>query len=332
MFVQSDHHNHYVTKEDLMIRDSGRPVRWLGPSLDTDDDVLRGAIGFENIEDGLSIHYSNAEDLHDLKIESETGPRLGVFLFLEGSVDASIGDFKIPMPVYDAEQRHWLPVATFFSQKHKEKFVRQARKGGRLKKVTIAISHEWFLSHLDLSDPGFSAFKEFAEEHLANLSWTPSAHAIGLVEQIIGAPRKSPFQHRLYITARVYGLLEEAFQYFTEHRVERHAKSGSGQDRQKLHAIEHYLSGERGHWVTADELAKSTGMSANSLQRLLSRTYGLSTSRFIRRFMLEKAREALERDALTIAEAAHIAGYSSPANFSTAFKREFGLSPKQVTR
>ncbi|MES0885106.1 helix-turn-helix domain-containing protein [Roseibium sp. SCP14] len=332
MFVQSDHHNHYVTKEDLMIRESSRPVRWLGPSLDTGDEVLRGAIGFENIEDGLSIHYSNAEDLHDLRIESEQGPRLGILLFLEGQVEASIGNFKIPMPVYDAEQRNWSPVATFFAQTQREKFIRQARRGSRLKKVTIAISHEWFLAHLDLSDPGFSAFKEFAGENLANLSWTPSAHAIGLAEQIIGAPRKSPFQHRLYITARVYGLLEEAFRYFTEHRVEPNAKSGSGQDRQKLRAIEHYLSGERGHWVTADELARHTGMSSNSLQRLLSRTYGLSTSRFIRRFMLEKAREALERDALTITKAAHIAGYSSPANFSTAFKREFGLSPKQVTR
>ena len=332
MFVQTDHHRHYVTKQDLVIRETGRPVRWMGPSLETGDDVLRGAIGFEKIEEGLVLHYSNAEDLHDLRLEGETGPRLGVFVFLEGQVDASIGSFRIPMPVYDEQARHWSPVATFFSQQQNEKFVRQARKGVRLKKVTINISHDWLLTHLDPADPGYGAFKEFVSEHLSHLSWTPSAHAIGLAEQIIAAPKKSSLLHRLYITSRVYGLLEEAFQYFSERHFEPTAKAVDGQDRQKLQAVEHYLSGQRGHWVTADELARHTGMSQNSLQRLLSRTYGLSTSRFIRRFMLEKAREALERDALTIAEAAHIAGYSSPANFSTAFKREFGLSPKQVTQ
>lgn len=331
MFVPTDHHKHYVTKEDLMTQAETRPVRWLGPSLETDDQVLRGTIGFVTIEDGLSVHYSNAEDLHDLKIETECGSRLSICLFLEGKVDALVGSFRIPMPHYDADARYWSPVATMFSQSSPEKFVRQSRKGVRLKKVTISISPDWLFAHLDLADRGFSAFKGFTETHLANLSWTPSAHAITLTEQIIAAPDKSPFQRRLYIAARVYGLLEEAFDTFWEHQIEPTSKPVDGQDRRKLLTIEQYLSGQHGHWVTAEELAQQCSMSQNSMQRLLSRIYGLSTSRFIRRFMLEKAREALERDHLTIAAAAHIAGYSSPANFSTAFKREFGLSPKRVT-
>lgn len=331
MFVPTDHHKHYVTKENLMTQAETRPVRWLGPILKTDDQVLRGAIGFVTIEDGLSVHYSNAEDLHDLKIETDCGPRLSICLFLEGNVDAYVGPFRIPMPRYDAGTRHWSPKAALFSQTSLEKFVRHARKGVRLKKVTISISPDWLLAHLDLTDPEFCAFKKFTEINLANLSWTPSAHAVTLTEQIIAAPDKSPFQRRLYIAARVYGLLEEAFHHFWDHQIEPATKAVDGQDRQRLLAIEHCLSGQRGQWVTAEELARHCGMSHNSMQRLLSRTYGLSTSRFIRRFMLERAREALERDSLAIAEAARIAGYSSPANFSTAFKREFGLSPKRVT-
>lgn len=330
MFVQADHHKNYVTKADLIIRADDREVRWLGPSLQKDDEVLRGAIGFLKIEDGLSVHFSNAEDLHDLKIETETGPRCSLSVFLEGHVDASVGAFQIPMPRYDNETRNWLPVATLFSQKRTEKFVRHARRGNRLKKVTISISHEWLLAHLDLSDPGFSTIVDFMESHLAHFSWTPSAHALSLAEQIIATSGQSPFQERLYATARVYGLLEDAFRQFTEQHAAPHSKSLSSQDRQRLKAVESFLSRERDHWITAKELAVETGMSETSLQRLLTRCYGLSTSRFIRRFMLERAREALERDGVTIAEAAHLGGYSSPANFSTAFKREFGLSPRQV--
>ena len=330
MFVQADHHKSYVTKADLIVRADDREVRWLGPSLKKDDEVLRGAIGFLKIEEGLSVHFSNAEDLHDLKIETDTGPRFSLYLFLEGAVDAFVGDFRVPMPLYDEASRHWLPVAPLFYQKRPEKFVRQARKGSRLKKVTISMSHDWLLAHLDLTDPGFSVFRDFMDEHLASLSWSPSVHAIALAEQIIATPRQSSIQTRLYATARVYGLLEDAFRQFSEQRAEPHAKSLSNQDRLRLKAIESFLSRERDHWITAKELAFETGMSEVSLQRLLTRCYGLSTSRFIRRFMLERAREALERDGVTIAEAAHLGGYSSPANFSTAFKREFGLSPRQV--
>ena len=330
MFVQADHHKNYVTKRDLIVSANDRAVRWLGPSLHKDDDVLRGAIGFLKIEDGLSVHYSNAEDLHDLKIETDTGPSCSLAVFLEGSVDAFVGSFQIPMPTYDTRTRNWIPVATLFSQKRPEKFVRQARRGNRLKKVTISMSHEWLLAHLDLSDPGFSTVVDFMESHLANFSWTPSAHTMSLVEQIIATSGKSSFHERLYATARVYGLLEDAFRQFSEQRAGPHTKSLSNQDRQRLKAVESFLSLERDHWITAKELAVETGMSETSLQRLLTRCYGLSTSRFIRRFMLERAREALERDGVTIAEAAHLGGYSSPANFSTAFKREFGLSPGQV--
>jgi len=247
-------------------------------------------------------------------------------------VEASVGDFQIPMPTYDSEQRRWQPIATIFSQCQSEKFIRQARKGVRLRKVTLSISRDWPFSKLELTDPEFARLKEFASTHMANVSWQPSPHAIDLVEQIISAPHKSPFQHRLYIAARVYGLLDETFQKFSDQQnPPAESERSSSQDRQRLRAIEHYLSGQSGHWVTAEELAHKCGMSRNSLQRLLARTFGLSISRFIRRFMLEKAREVLERDGATIAEAAHCAGYSSPANFSTAFKREFGLSPRQVT-
>ncbi|MHA7777323.1 helix-turn-helix transcriptional regulator [Roseibium sp. M-1] len=330
MFVPTDHHRTYVTKQDLLAQPDARQQRWVGPALETGDEVLRGAISFMTIEDGLSVHFSNAEDLHDLKIETDCGPRLSVSLFLEGEIDANVGSFRIPVPRYDTEARHWVPVATVFSQTRHEIFVRHARRGVRLKKVIISISHDWLLTHMLEAEPDYGMIREFAASHLAHVSWSPSSHAVSLAEQIIAAPCGSPFQHRLHVTSRVYGLLEEAFRQISETREPQAAGIAGAQDRQRLLAIEHHLSGQRGHWVTAEELALVTGMSQNSLQRLLSRTYGLSASRFIRRFMLERAREALERDNVTIAEATHIAGYSSPANFATAFKREFGLSPKQV--
>jgi AraC-like DNA-binding protein len=52
----------------------------------------------------------------------------------------------------------------------------------------------------------------------------------------------------------------------------------------------------------------------------------------LRCLRLERARLALERGEVAIAEAAFLAGYASPANFATAFKRRFGLTPTDVRR
>ena len=50
----------------------------------------------------------------------------------------------------------------------------------------------------------------------------------------------------------------------------------------------------------------------------------------VRELRLQRARKAIERDDVSAAQAAYEAGYSNPANFSTAFKRLFGLSPSDV--
>lgn len=58
----------------------------------------------------------------------------------------------------------------------------------------------------------------------------------------------------------------------------------------------------------------------------------MSVFEHLRYMRLERARLALERGDVPIAEAAFLAGYASPANFATAFKRRFGLTPTDARR
>jgi AraC-like DNA-binding protein len=330
VFVQAAHKNHYVTKHELATDKAARPVRWIAPMLARHEHVLRGNIGFLDLQEGLSVHFSNAEDLHDLKIETECGPRLCVAIFLEGSVDARVGAFRIPMPNFDEAAQHWEPVATVYSQTEPERFVRLARRGVCLKKVTITISPSWLQKFSLGENSDFAKIRDFATCHLASRTWRPSSHAVALAEQIINAPATPDFLTRIYVESRVLGLVEEGFREICDAEKQRFPGNLRSHDRQRLQAVEEYLNAHPGELVSADRLAAGVGLSANTLQRLLTNTMGLSTSRYIRWYMLEKARQALERDKVSIAEAAYLAGYSSPANFTTAFKRCFGLTPSAV--
>ena len=82
--------------------------------------------------------------------------------------------------------------------------------------------------------------------------------------------------------------------------------------------------------MSMDELAKQVGMNANSLQRQFRALYGTTIFEHIRESRLLRARQALERDGVTVGQAAMIAGYTSAANFATAYRRRFGIAPKWV--
>lgn len=79
-------------------------------------------------------------------------------------------------------------------------------------------------------------------------------------------------------------------------------------------------------------LARACGMSLRSLQRLCREMLDCSPRDFIRARRMQAARAALEQGGASVTQAAWIAGYSSPANFSTAFKRAFGITPGHLRR
>jgi AraC-like DNA-binding protein len=80
----------------------------------------------------------------------------------------------------------------------------------------------------------------------------------------------------------------------------------------------------------AGRAAREGGVSVNTLQRLFRAMHGTTVFEHLRAMKLQRAREALERDGVPVSEAAYRAGYTSAANFTTAFKRRFGVSPKNL--
>ncbi len=330
MITSSTDLNKYVSKSDLIEKTIYRSMFSITPVILEQDKMLRGNIDFFRLQDGLSVHYSNASDLQDLEIVRECQPRLCLSIFLEGNIEAYIGGDPIPMPTFDQETQLWQPVASIFSQRKTEFFKRYAKRGSHIKKIVISISHDWLKKFTGVSSE-IDSIKQFADTHLARKNWIPSPHAIAMVEQIIASGSMPEILRMLYIESRVLTLIEEAFRQLIGHREPDRLGSMRPQDRERLKTVEQYLKNHLGHQVSTKELANVVGVSINSLQRLLTKTYGMSASKFIRTFMLEKARTLMERDGISIAEAAYLAGYNSPANFATAFKKCFGFSPSNLS-
>lgn len=80
------------------------------------------------------------------------------------------------------------------------------------------------------------------------------------------------------------------------------------------------------------DLAREAGISVTTLKIRFPLVTGKTVFEFLRDARLDRAHAGLEQEGWTVAQAAHRAGYAHQTNFSTAFRRKFGVSPGAVRR
>lgn len=84
--------------------------------------------------------------------------------------------------------------------------------------------------------------------------------------------------------------------------------------------------------TSLEKLAMNFGMSVSSLTRQFKAAFGTTVIAYLSENRMVAAKRALETRGVSVAEAAYIGGFSSPENFSTAFRRRYGISPSDAAR
>ena len=134
----------------------------------------------------------------------------------------------------------------------------------------------------------------------------------------------------LYCESRAIEIVGEALQVIAKSDATVDDVSLRPKDYQRVSAVGDFVEAHLDEALTLEAIARNAGMSVNTLQRLFRSVHGTTVFDYVRARKLHRAREALERDGMSIAQAAYIAGYTSAANFATAFRRFFGTTPKNV--
>jgi AraC-like DNA-binding protein/TolB-like protein/Tfp pilus assembly protein PilF len=81
-----------------------------------------------------------------------------------------------------------------------------------------------------------------------------------------------------------------------------------------------------------EQLADKMGMSYSSLHRKMKETFQKNISQFIREKRLEKAKDILQNENLSVSEIAYKVGFSSPTYFNKSFREYFGTSPGEFKK
>lgn len=106
----------------------------------------------------------------------------------------------------------------------------------------------------------------------------------------------------------------------------------SAADRAKLLRVRDMIVAEPARDHRLKELGAAAGIGVSALKAKFPLLFGQPVMSFLRDVRLDGARNRLERDGVTIAEAAFGAGYRHASTFSTAFRRRFGAPPSHFRK
>jgi AraC-like DNA-binding protein len=107
---------------------------------------------------------------------------------------------------------------------------------------------------------------------------------------------------------------------------------GSGRRSAGVARALHYIHAHLEERFDIGTLARAAGMSTSSLHHRFKAATTLTPVQYLKAMRLDRARRLMIDEGFQAAEAALRVGYESPSQFSREFKRNFGLSPRDVRR
>ncbi|TAJ12581.1 AraC family transcriptional regulator [Marinilabiliaceae bacterium JC017] len=99
---------------------------------------------------------------------------------------------------------------------------------------------------------------------------------------------------------------------------------------QQLNEARNIIENQYQNPPTIAQLAQQVGMSETLLKANFKICFNTTIYGYILRYRMHIAKKYLTDSSITISEIAYKSGYEHPSHFTSAFKRHFGISPKEL--
>jgi AraC family transcriptional regulator len=106
----------------------------------------------------------------------------------------------------------------------------------------------------------------------------------------------------------------------------------AGLSSRHLQAVQDYVWDLKGKQPTLTDLAAMCGLGRRTFMRRFKASTGQTVSSWVAEQQMTRAKALLQDSALPLKQIAFVLGFSSAANFATAFRRSTGASPSACRR
>lgn len=294
-----------------------------------EEPLIQGRLLNKNFGNGLSLTYRNAREAQPFDVESRHDAGLSCIFFMRGDVNARVGQHAFRMYA----DQPGLVNALGIYHPEEEPFRRTTHQPQLVQHLVINAKPDWleaagFAEQLEQrsrqNKGGSAAFSQWdASSQRLNRSVSEFFSPLGLTPELLN----------LHLEARALDLIMATLGAMIQPDTN---CGGSGaltrHDRIRLQRAIDLIADAPSQTLTVDQIARHAGVSPSGLQRLFRREKGCSVFQFIKEARMDHAHQLLRLGDRSISEISYIAGYNNPSNFSTAFKRKYGVSPRQISR
>lgn len=142
----------------------------------------------------------------------------------------------------------------------------------------------------------------------------------------------NPHFENLYVLGKVYELFTLHFSESESNQKENCPFLDNEKDAKKLKEAREILLENLNNPPILKELSEQSGLSEYKLKEGFKQVYGSTVYGFVLDKKLEMAREKLEAGDLQVKDIAYEIGYENPSHFISAFKKKYGITPKQFAK
>jgi AraC-like DNA-binding protein len=214
-------------------------------------------------------------------------------------------------------------------------YVEKYRSGERVTIVSVDVEPEWLEAFLQ--DGQYEA--ELRHLLFKGEDWKLSFYprvtpAMRTLARQLWSPPYRGAARRMYLQGKVLELLAMHLDWLAACQLEGGQLEG-GQSRLKsdtiarIHQAKEMLTARLDNPPLLLDLAQQVGLSDRTLRRGFQRLFGMTVCGYLMDQRLIQAEQLLRHSQLTVAEVMHRSGYSNQGHFAAAFKRKFGMTPKQ---
>lgn len=296
--------------------------------------VINGDLLFDRFPSGLSVHCCDIVENKNGSCSSQLLPCISINLLFNGQVNFSLSDNTFE---FNANERPILFVNVIGQP---EVFTRHLIHGHAVCKTNVTIEKSWLLSRCQTANDRAQINAIFSHSvGVYQLDVTDNIKVIAgqlLKYKLAGGVENELHAEQLtlqFINTILPLLLSPTLK---EHKVYS-VTSGALNKTKKIEQVadnklKDALLAIVDDNISLKELSLQLGISVSTLQRKFKEAYQVTAIEYLRIQRLENARIAIIIDGLSIGESAYAAGYTHVANFVTAFKKHFGVTPAQLRK
>lgn len=197
--------------------------------------------------------------------------------------------------------------------------------------ISILISVEYFHSLFSIENNFLFNSSNF-EIGKPIIEPKPINNSIKLILNQLTSNQISESLKPVYIKGKVYELLSHYFSVSQEKGEEFCPYISDAETVSKIKRVKDIIIQELTNPPSLADLAKEVGLNIKKLKTDFKEFYGAPVFTFLLNYKMDLAKNLLQEQGLNVNEVSVKLGYSTSSHFIAAFKRKFGITPKQFSK